>query len=1205
MAAHLSERFELREILGAGGFGTVYAAYDRDLSGMVALKVLSRAHPEAILAFKREFRELTDVHHPNLVQLRELLCEDGQWVLVMELVRGEDLLDYVRRDPDPHSTCNDARLRQALIQLVHGLSAVHAAGRVHRDIKPSNVRVTPEGRSVLLDFGLVMRADVTVSSIGGTVAYMAPEQAGGETLGPAADFYALGVMIYEALTGSLPYVGGQLEVLLAKQKGHAPSLRPRFLALAATWDPLIQGLLDPRPERRPTARRILEALSRGALDSVSLSIAPTTQSSLFGGATLVGRHAELSRLERAFARVGDGELAYTAIFGESGIGKTRLMDAALDLVRARDDRMLLLCARCYENETVAFKALDALVDAIVHELRRMPYHVCVAILPRRAALLPYVFPSMARVRAIAEMQRTRRADVDRITLRAHVFEALRELLGRLAEHQRTVVVIDDIQWADAESMELLCQLFRPPQAPPLCLITLCRPKDQCSSEVIHGLKAVSLADEGYEELDLSRLDLDDSIALSLELMQDKNEAWARAIAAEADGQPLFIEILVRHAEAVREAKTLDEALSAYVESLNAAARKLLELCAVAGMPLPRTALLEASDIDGEVFATELARLRLGRLLRTSRGREGDAVEPFHDRVRTSVLGGLSEDTLRARHRRVALVLDAIGSVDRERVAQHWFSAGATDRAADSALMAAEQASEGLAFGKAARLYGWAVSLRPELREDRHTLMRWGDALANAGRSSEAADVLIQAVAGSSAAEAIDLKRRCAELLIQSGRLTEGLALADELCRSVGLSFPRTRGQALRQLVWYSLRRSVKVQRDEPRPPENIAHADLIKMDVLWSLASRLGPIDPFVSGALQTQHYLLALDAREPGRLAQALASDVFAQFFRGKTEGIDACLKRASALAEKSGRPDVRAFVLYMRAASYAMGGEAERALGPYQEAELTLASECTGVGWLLGTTRTSIIHVAKELGRWDLIAQRYPRVLLDARERGDPYLHNHTVLSAAHVYGLMHDRPEQAVESVQLANAWAGNNAHAVYQNWMAQLSIRTYQRDPGAFSDALAGSQALASTGTMRMPALHAGVKLRVGLVALAEMKRRPADASALGRVAARARSELSRTPESTCRNTAALLLEAALHDAKSDCEGAISAYEKAEQAALSSGRMNEADVARARRGQLLGAAGRALVSDVEQRVRQQGIRQPLRFLDAMLPGVLPLD
>ena len=142
--------------LGAGGMGVVYEVHDRVRDEVVALKTLRRTGAADLYRLKREFRSLADVAHPNLVCLYELFVEDERCFFTMELVNGVSFVDYVR-GPDGATVSTD-RLRRALRQLVDGVSALHRRGKLHRDIKPSNVLVTPEGRVVILDFGLIAEA---------------------------------------------------------------------------------------------------------------------------------------------------------------------------------------------------------------------------------------------------------------------------------------------------------------------------------------------------------------------------------------------------------------------------------------------------------------------------------------------------------------------------------------------------------------------------------------------------------------------------------------------------------------------------------------------------------------------------------------------------------------------------------------------------------------------------------------------------------------------------------------------------------------------------------------------------------------------------------------------------------------------------------------------------------------------------------------
>ncbi|HEY0989304.1 MAG TPA: protein kinase, partial [Kofleriaceae bacterium] len=134
-----STRFTLVRRLGSGGMGTVYEAFDRERNARVALKVLRRVAPDTILRFKREFRALQSLYHPNLVRLGELVAEGDRWSFTMELLDGVPFIDHVRsgdRAADSGLGFDEARLRDGFRQLVFGLAALHAAGKIHRDVKP-------------------------------------------------------------------------------------------------------------------------------------------------------------------------------------------------------------------------------------------------------------------------------------------------------------------------------------------------------------------------------------------------------------------------------------------------------------------------------------------------------------------------------------------------------------------------------------------------------------------------------------------------------------------------------------------------------------------------------------------------------------------------------------------------------------------------------------------------------------------------------------------------------------------------------------------------------------------------------------------------------------------------------------------------------------------------------------------------------------
>jgi serine/threonine protein kinase len=276
-------RFEIVRCLGEGGMGVVYEAIDREQGARVALKLLRTGRrgftASALLRFKNEFRAIADLHHPNLVALGELFEVGGEWFFTMELVEGVDFIQHVRPDAPaaeraalvaettvvvkppvegspapplppfaPVLAFDEARLRDALGQLAVGVAALHAAGMVHRDIKPSNIRVTAEGRVVLLDFGLVhaaRQADelVETNQVVGSLAYMAPEQIGSARVAPEADWYAVGALLYQALLGRPPHTGSPHELIELKRKFAPPSPRAFLPAIPADLDDLCRRLV--------------------------------------------------------------------------------------------------------------------------------------------------------------------------------------------------------------------------------------------------------------------------------------------------------------------------------------------------------------------------------------------------------------------------------------------------------------------------------------------------------------------------------------------------------------------------------------------------------------------------------------------------------------------------------------------------------------------------------------------------------------------------------------------------------------------------------------------------------------------------------------------------------------------------------------------------------------------------------------------------
>jgi len=259
-------RFVIERLLGAGGMGAVYLARDEQLGEAVALKVIAGMallDPGSAERLRREASMARRISHPNVVRMHDLGEENGLLFVSMEYVTGESLATRIER----LGTLTPAQLRPILAQLCEGLAAAHAAGVVHRDLKPANILIDAQERVKLIDFGIA-RADLhagmtATNMVVGTPEYMAPEQIKGGAVDARTDIYALGAVLYHALTGRPPFRG---DTPIAVGLAHCtdPVVPPKQLRpdLPVSWDGVVTRMLEKTPAARfAGAHAVLAALS--------------------------------------------------------------------------------------------------------------------------------------------------------------------------------------------------------------------------------------------------------------------------------------------------------------------------------------------------------------------------------------------------------------------------------------------------------------------------------------------------------------------------------------------------------------------------------------------------------------------------------------------------------------------------------------------------------------------------------------------------------------------------------------------------------------------------------------------------------------------------------------------------------------------------------------------------------------------------------
>ncbi|MFO0892737.1 MAG: protein kinase [Isosphaeraceae bacterium] len=1025
-----SPRFTLISQLGAGGMGVVYEAFDQDRGEFVALKTMRHVDQTSLVRFKQEFRALSDITHPNLVNLYQLFAVEPPWFFTMELVEGPDFLTYVRGrgasgdmpetrlshhasppggTPDRHAMAapgqgrtqlHEGRLRDALRQLVEGVHALHQAGKLHRDIKPTNVLVSRRGLVKLLDFGLT--ADLEPSGehrtadrqVVGTLAHMSPEQAIGSKVTRASDWYSVGVMLYQALTGLVPFSGSYEEVV-GRKLSRQPD-PPDALAEALPPDlvGLCMELLRRDPTERPDGPSILARLD-GKTPCAAAPSLPRRD------VALIGRTHHRQVLDSAYSNLLAGRSTAVLVHGRTGAGKTALVRSFVEELAA-DKQTLVLCGRCHERECVAFKALDSLIDHLARYLKQLDNAERATLLPDDAALLSRVFLVLRGLQAPGGPRPEEPTLNDPQETRIRGFAALRELLRRLGERVNLVLAIDDLQWGDSDSALLLSELLYAPDAPRLLFLGCYRLEDAEQSQLLPILRQARLNNQSgieHHELAVGPLTQAESWELARQLLGDAstNLAVAHLVAIESERNPLFIEELVKYVQAGNFSRDLDGSvrldldavLWARIQAQPADAQRLLEIVSVSGRPIRETLAFRAAEL-GAGGRVALGSLRSARLIRNLGEGRVDTVEIYHDRIRDAVREHLPAESLRQIHERLAQVYEESGQTDPEVLAVHYQGAGDRERACRFYVQAGEKAFAALAFDHAARLYLSALELHPGPAGATEKLCRkLGEALASSGRGADAACYFLQAARGATAAEGLELRRLASTNLLLSGRVESGLSLLASILEPLGLGMPPTPRRALFSLLRHRAALRLRGTSFRERDETQVSAEALTRIDLCWSAAVGLSVIDPILGADFQAKGLLLALRAGEPFRVARSLAMEAAHQSTAGnRGAGRAAALIDATgALARKLDSPQIWGMLDLARGTNDLMLGRWQAAHESLDRAAATFRERCTGVTWERDTVNTFGLWALQHLGRIRELRERWSVLWKEAQRRGDLY--------------------------------------------------------------------------------------------------------------------------------------------------------------------------------------------------------------------------
>jgi eukaryotic-like serine/threonine-protein kinase len=716
-------RYRLSALIGEGAKKRVYLAHDSHIDRDVAIAFLKaegfdssrlrRVHEEA-----RAMARLGD--HPRIVAVYDVGEEQGTPYIVAEYMAGGTVERLLAEAPDRRLPLEQAvRIAD---QVCQALAHAHVRGIIHRDLKPANVWLNRDGFAKLGDFGLAISLDRSGAASGrliGTVAYISPEQALGRTVDERTDLYALGCMLYEMVTGRPPFVGKDAAAVIAAHVSETPqSPAVRNSSVPAPLNALILKLVRKAPAERPaSAAEVREALAAaGVLPAGTATPAPNPLDFTISD-DFIGRRAEIEkltgRLEDSLA--GRGRIVFLA--GEPGIGKTRTSEEVAAIAARRGARVWM--GRCHEGGGApAFWPWVQILRGLIADPRMVQV---IRSMGGRAADIAQLVPEVRA--ALPDLPAPQLADPEGARFR--LFDCLTILMQAASRIEPMLLLLDDLHWADKSSLLLLQFLGREIGDDRLFVVGTYR-----DAEAQHGHPLAEILPTMREPVTtkilLQGLPEEEVRAfIGSVSRQQVSQSFARAIFRETEGNPFFIQEILRHLieegilfredgqwksrlrpDEMGLPESVREVIRRRFARLGERCRDVLTRAAVIGREFDTRVLEHVSDIAGDELLDVLDEALAARVIGEA-PRSPGRYSFMHALIRETLTAELGATRRVRLHRKVGNVLESVYERDLEphlaELAYHFFEAspgGDIDKAIDYSKRAGDRATSQFAFEEA-------------------------------------------------------------------------------------------------------------------------------------------------------------------------------------------------------------------------------------------------------------------------------------------------------------------------------------------------------------------------------------------------------------------------------------------------------------------------------------------------------------------------
>ncbi len=767
-------RYKLLSEIGRGGMAIVYQALDTVLGREIAVKVLhpdKSANSEIDRLVLQEAITTSGLNHPNIITIYDVGQQDKYYYIAMELIEGQTLRDKLSNGP-----LSPTEAIEIAIQTAEGLSAAHALGIIHRDIKPENLIIRSDGYVKILDFGLAKICPGSViddakNALGqvlesnnqrimqGTIGYMSPEQVRGEDVDVRSDLFSLGIVIYEMLTGQLPFSAQNVaDKMLAILRLEV--LPPSYVlsSLTSEFDSFMAKALAKRKEDRfQNALALVRALrliepgkNTSAVTTWSLlkpsgqnaqtvaEAAENLEQDFASKQGFVGRTKELELLESSFKAVLDNKSQMVLVIGEAGQGKSILLSQFRERFK---NQAKFLFGRFYENicglPFVTF--LDALSDFWNDNLLDLPSNVLSNIFEERTQEIEEALKKRDTVRAshvLLQMQGGTEQAV-------RSFEAIRRCLKELSKHKPIVFFLDNLQWADDASLLAFVYLVKTLTNVPILLMATLR-----AEQLIQGSTLKSWTEQISQKENVSLCNLSSFSFNEVEQMLnqicpgiDQNNDLLSILYKETDGNPYFVKEMimlwlengtlrkhegkwvVSNLENIALPKSIADLIEMRLNHLDKPIADVLTQAAVIGDEFSFTFLQAVTQLDEEelIYILETAIKR--NLIEEIGNKSEDRYVFHHNLIQQALYQGLSKRRKRQLHQKVAEALQKCFASIIEKVtpqiAYHYYHASMPEKAFEYSVRASEQERRAGSASEQSRYLEWAKNALAEMATDLH------------------------------------------------------------------------------------------------------------------------------------------------------------------------------------------------------------------------------------------------------------------------------------------------------------------------------------------------------------------------------------------------------------------------------------------------------------------------------------------------------